>query len=81
LLRNHGILVVGEDIRWTVLAALTLERAARLQFVASTLGDLMPIPHDTAGELFPTKYTDGFTEEYWMAWCRQLTEAGTEQWP
>jgi ribulose-5-phosphate 4-epimerase/fuculose-1-phosphate aldolase len=74
LLRNHGILVVGEDIRWAVLAALTLERAARLQFVASALGDLVPIPRDTAGQLFGTKYTDSFTEEYWMAWCRQLTE-------
>ena len=76
LLRNHGILVVGEDIRWAVLAALTLERAARLQFVASTLGDLVPIPREVAGELFPTKYTDSFTDEYWLAWCRQLADAG-----
>jgi L-fuculose-phosphate aldolase len=79
LLRNHGILVVGEDIRWAVLAALTLERAAQLQFVARTLGNLVPIPHDVAAELSAAKYQDGFTDEYWMAWCRLVSEdqAGT----
>jgi len=75
LLRNHGILVVGEDIRWAVLAAITLERAAQLQFVARALGDLVPIPQETAGELFGTKYTDAFTDEYWMAWCRLVGDA------
>jgi len=75
LLRNHGILVVGEDIRWAVLAAITLERAAQLQFVARSLGDLVPIPQEAAGELFPTKYTDEFTDEYWMSWCRLVSGA------
>jgi ribulose-5-phosphate 4-epimerase/fuculose-1-phosphate aldolase len=75
LLRNHGILVVGEDIRWAVLAAITLERAAQLQFVARTLGDPVPIPQQTAGELFSTKYTDEFTDEYWMAWLRMVSDA------
>ena len=75
LLRNHGILVVGEDIRWAVLAAITLERAAQLQFVARALGDLVPIPQEAAGELFPTKYQDEFTDEYWMAWCRLVSDA------
>jgi ribulose-5-phosphate 4-epimerase/fuculose-1-phosphate aldolase len=75
LLRNHGILVVGEDIRWAVLAAITLERAAQLQFVARTLGDPVPIPQQTAGQLFSTKYTDEFTDEYWMAWLRMVSDA------
>jgi ribulose-5-phosphate 4-epimerase/fuculose-1-phosphate aldolase len=75
LLRNHGILVVGEDIRWAVLAAITLERAARLQFVARSIGDTVPIPQQTAGQLFGTKYTDEFTDEYWMAWLRMVRDA------
>ena len=75
LLRNHGILVVGEDIRWAVLAAITLERAAQLQFVARALGDTVAIPRSAAGELFGTKYTDEFTEEYWMAWCRLVSDS------
>ncbi len=75
LLRNHGILVVGEDIRWAVLAAVTLERAAQLQFVARSLGDTVPISQRAAGELFGTKYTDEFTDEYWLAWCRMVSDA------
>ena len=75
LLRNHGILVAGEDIRWAVLAAVTLERAAQLQFIAGVLGDPVPIPQETASELFPAKYQDEFADEYWMAWCRQLNVA------
>lgn len=75
LLRNHGILVVGEDVRWAVLAAITLERAARLQFVARALGDTVPIPQQAAGELSGTKYTDEFTDEYWMAWLRMVSDS------
>ena len=52
LLRNHGVLVVGKDVPWAVLAAVTLERAARLQSIASTLGELRPIT-GTALELLP----------------------------
>lgn len=78
LLRNHGILVVGEDIRWAVLAAITLERAARLQFVARTLGALVPIPDDVASELSVTKYQAEFTDEYWMAWCRMVNAGGRD---
>lgn len=76
LLRNHGILVAGEDIRWAVLTAITLERAARLQFVARTLGTSVPIPREVAGELSAMKYQAEFTDEYWMAWCRMVDGAG-----
>src|SRR5437660_1090784 len=50
LLRNHGILVAGQDISWAVLTAITLERAARIQFIARTLGDPVPIPREMARE-------------------------------
>jgi L-fuculose-phosphate aldolase len=72
LLRNHGILVAGEDISWAVLAALTLERAARIQFIARTLGDPVPIPRDVARELSASKYQEEFAEEYWQDWCGML---------
>ena len=72
LLRNHGILVAGDDIGWAVLTALTLERAARIQFIARTLGQTAPIPREVARELSASKYTDEFTEEYWQDWCRML---------
>lgn len=80
-LRNHGILVVGEDIRWAVLAAVTLERAARLQFVARALGDAVPIPPGMAGQLYPSKYQDEFADEYWMAWGRLIGDASAADVP
>jgi L-fuculose-phosphate aldolase len=72
LLRNHGILAAGEDISWAVLAALTLERAARIQFIARTLGETVPIPREVARELSASKYQEEFAEEYWQDWRRML---------
>jgi L-fuculose-phosphate aldolase len=76
LLRNHGVVVVGKDVPWAVLTAATLERAARLQAVASTLGALRPIGDELARELLPLKYRDEFVDEYWAAWQRQLARDG-----
>ena len=47
-MQNHGVLVVGKDVPWAVLTAVTLERAARLQSIASTLGELRPIGEQLA---------------------------------
>src|SRR5260370_32636631 len=44
LLRNHGILVAGEAIRWAVLAAIPLDAAAALQLLALTTRALLRIP-------------------------------------
>jgi ribulose-5-phosphate 4-epimerase/fuculose-1-phosphate aldolase len=74
LLRNHGILVAGEDISWAVLTALTLERAARIQFIARVLGDPVPIPREVARELSGSKYQEEFAEEYWQDWCHMLDD-------
>jgi len=70
LLHNHGIFVVGEDVRWAVLAAVTLERAAQLQRAASAIGELAPIEQSEADAICPNKYRADFLDEYWDAWCR-----------
>jgi len=70
LLRNHGVLVVGEDIKWTVLAAVTLERAARMQHIASGLGPPAAIPDQAVPDVYRTKYQGQFLDEYWAHWCR-----------
>ncbi len=75
LLRNHGVLVVGKDVPWAVLGAATLERAARLQAIAATLGELRPISGELALRLLPVKYRDGFVAEYWEAWKRKVARA------
>jgi L-fuculose-phosphate aldolase len=76
LMQNHGVLVVGKDVPWAVLAAATLERAAQLQSVASTLGELRPISPELARGLHPVKYRDEFVEEYWAAWQRRVARSG-----
>jgi L-fuculose-phosphate aldolase len=76
LLNNHGVLVVGKDVPWAVLTAATLERAARLQSIASTLGALQPIGSDLARQLHPIKYRDEFVVEYWGAWQRRIARDG-----
>ncbi len=75
LLQNHGMLAVGEDIRWAVLSALTLERAVRVQVLASSLGEFTPIPAASVDEIHLTKYQSAFLDEYWSAWVRKLPSA------
>ena len=74
LLRNHGILVAGPDISWAVLTAITLERAAKIQFISRVLGDPVPIPREVARELSAGKYQEEFAEEYWQDWCHMLDD-------
>lgn len=75
LLRNHGVCIAGEDIRWALLTAVTLERAIRFQVVAASLGDARPIPAEAADMLRPQKYQDGFLDDYWAAWERRVDRA------
>jgi ribulose-5-phosphate 4-epimerase/fuculose-1-phosphate aldolase len=75
LLNNHGVLAVGKDVPWAVLAAATLERAAYLQSLASALGNLRPIDRGVALRLLPVKYRDEFVAEYWEAWKRRVASA------
>jgi L-fuculose-phosphate aldolase len=76
LMQNHGVLAVGKDVPWAVLTAITLERAARLQSIASTLGKLRPMAPELALQLLPVKYRDEFVDEYWAAWQRQVAREG-----
>lgn len=78
LMRNHGVLVVGKDVPWAVLAALTLERAVRLQFIASVLGPLKTIEPEMAKRMLPDKYRDEFTEQYWDYLIRKVRRAGLD---
>ncbi len=73
LMRNHGVLVVGATVPWASVTAATLERAARIQSIAGTMGGpLAPMSADDAERLAPEKYRDGFVREYWDAWLRQV---------
>jgi len=80
LLQNHGMLAVGNDIRWATLAALTLERAVRVQVLASSLGKFTPIPDDQLDVLSSVKYQEAFLDEYWSSWVRGLQPAPEPLW-
>jgi L-fuculose-phosphate aldolase len=79
ILRNHGVVVADKDVRWAVLSAITLERAIRLQAIASTLGEQRPIPKELAERMFADKYQERFLDEYWAAWIRRARRAGADE--
>jgi L-fuculose-phosphate aldolase len=79
ILQNHGVVVADKDVRWAILSAITLERAIRLQAIASTLGELRPIPKELAERMFAEKYQDRFLDEYWAAWIRRARRAGADE--
>lgn len=72
LMRNHGVIVTGKDLPWATLCAATLERAARIQSIATTYGELRPIAPEDALRMVDEKYRDEFIAEYWAAWLRKL---------
>jgi L-fuculose-phosphate aldolase len=72
LLKNHGVVIAGEDVRWAVLTAVVLERAVRFQSIARSLGELDPISPEDARALLPRKYRAEFMDEYWSAWERKV---------
>jgi ribulose-5-phosphate 4-epimerase/fuculose-1-phosphate aldolase len=76
LLRNHGVLVAERDVRWAVLASALLERALHMQLLATSFGPLHPIPDALLEGIHATKYQDGFADEYWDAWVRELRRRG-----
>ena len=72
LLRNHGIVVVGKDIPWAAISALTLERAAYIQAIAVSFGSLRPMTFEMAESLHPNKYPDDYMGNYWQYLIREL---------
>ena len=76
LLRNHGVVVAGRDVRWAVLASVLLERATYMQAIAGGLGALHPIPQRLVAGIHAVKYQADFPGEYWDAWVRELRRSG-----
>jgi ribulose-5-phosphate 4-epimerase/fuculose-1-phosphate aldolase len=76
LLANHGVVAVGKDVPWAVLAAITLERAVRIQSIARTLGPLRSLSAASAERLHSAKYQDELVGEYWASWLRRVRRAG-----
>ncbi|MEN5172278.1 aldolase [Acinetobacter higginsii] len=58
LLSHHGQLVAGKSIEEACNLALLIERAARLQLLAMSAGQIQPIPHELAKEAHDWLSTD-----------------------
>lgn len=77
LLRNHGVLIVGKDVPWAVITALTLERTIKLQMIAGALGNLDNVmSHEEAAQLYPEKFRDNFISDYWNFLIRRAERLG-----
>jgi L-fuculose-phosphate aldolase len=79
LLRNHGVVIAGEDVRWAVLTAVTLERAIRFQAIAASLGEPHPIHQADAETLRPMKYQEFLLDDYWAWWERRVARQRAAQ--
>ncbi len=77
LLKNHGAVLVGEDIRYAVLAAVTLERTLQIQAIANNLGSISPMSAEQVRDIYPRKYQDSFLDEYWDWWARHFSPASS----
>ena len=76
VMRGHGVIVTGVDVRWATYAALTLERVLRIQSIARTLGNLRPMTAEMAERVYPDKYRDEHVTTYWQYLKRQARRAG-----
>ncbi|MGH2615133.1 MAG: class II aldolase/adducin family protein [Thermomicrobiales bacterium] len=76
VMRGHGVIVTGETVPWATYAALTLERVLRIQAIARSLGNLLPMTPEMADRVYPDKYRDGHVANYWDYLVRQVRRAG-----
>lgn len=76
LLRGHGVVVSGKSVPWATYTALTLERVLRLQSLARSFGNVMPMSSDMADRVYPEKYRDGHVVSYWEYLIRLLHRSG-----
>ena len=70
LLRNHGALIAGRDLRWAVLTAVTLERHSPPDDRGIS-GVLARFLQTWADRILPVKYQE-VSRQYWSAWIRRV---------
>ncbi|MBA2595471.1 MAG: class II aldolase/adducin family protein, partial [Chloroflexia bacterium] len=76
VMRGHGVIVTGETVPWATYAALTLERVLRIQAIAGSLGNLLPMTAEMADRVYPDKYRDDHVVNYWDYLVRGVRRAG-----
>ena len=79
VMRGHGLVVTGETVPWATYAALTLERVLRIQSIARSLGNLLPMTAEMADRVYPQKYRDDHLAKYWDYLVRQVRRVGLDE--
>lgn len=62
LLQNHGVFTYGEDVHHALVAAVMLEDAAKVYYLARSIGDPLKLPDEEikkANDLFKYSYGQG----------------------
>ncbi|AEC21485.1 class II aldolase/adducin domain protein [Pusillimonas sp. T7-7] len=71
LLAHHGYLTVGSTLEEAIYLSVYLERAARMQIRAQTLGPLTPVPDHLAKEAHDYLLKPSIVNSTFDYWCRQ----------
>jgi L-fuculose-phosphate aldolase len=72
LLANHGLLTVGKSLEEAAYLALQFERAARLQILAESIGEIQPIDPAHARDAHDFLLQDSVVYGTFNAWAEEL---------
>ncbi|MCL6598121.1 MAG: class II aldolase/adducin family protein [Alicyclobacillus macrosporangiidus] len=75
LLRGHGCIVVGEDIRRTVMASIYLVQNAEIQYRALQLGTPSYLSYEEGRAATETMFGEIPLERAWTYWCHRALAA------
>jgi len=77
IIKNHGIVTVGESVEEACLNALFLEKALKLQLIASLFGKIEPIPEKTALKMYERyRQNTKWMKDIWLYLARKLKREG-----
>lgn len=74
LLAHHGLLVVGKSIEEAFTLAELFERAARMQLLAMSAGDIRPIPFDLGREAHDWISTPSRSQAHFAYYARRTLQ-------
>jgi len=73
LIKNHGVVVVGESVEEACVRAVLLEKAAHIQWIAARFGDSSPISPPMAEEMCGNKWSGFHVGHIWDYLVRKVS--------
>ncbi len=72
LLANHGLMTTGKNLETAVYLAIQFERAARLQLLAESVGDIKAVKDEYASEAHDFLLSEGVVIGQFYSWADRL---------